>query len=79
MMRSVRLCFVLGGCSILDGIADNAPNPQSFNRVFLGSESIRVHRRRELDRYTCGHVTMVCTPYGSQWECSCAKVTFQRF
>ncbi|HSG64714.1 MAG TPA: hypothetical protein VLD39_06930, partial [Gammaproteobacteria bacterium] len=68
-MRTVLVCLLLGGCSLIDGVVDDgARNP---NRVFLGSDSVVVSMHDDLDRYTCGAQPMICDRAGSKWACSC--------
>jgi len=78
-MRVALLCFLLGGCSVLDEIADSGPTPQNLNRIYLSGESVRVNRWQDLDRYTCIRGTMVCTAYGAKWECRCSKFELAAF
>ena len=78
-MRVVFFCFLLGGCGVLDGIADASGGAYQSNRVYLGEDSIRVVSRSEMDRYTCGAKPMVCGSYGVKWECSCQIFSLTSF
>lgn len=74
-MRIVLLCVLVSGCSVLDHIAETANNPPPDNRVFLGSDAVRVKHRGQLDRYTCGREQLVCETVGSVYYCNCAAVS----
>jgi len=76
-MRTVLVCLLLSGCSLIDGVADGgAYNP---NRVYLGNDSIIVSMRADMDRYTCGEQALVCDAAGSKWMCSCSSFALVGF
>jgi len=77
-MRTVLLCLLVSGCSVLDGLADNAAYAPANNRVFLGSDTIFVKHRAAMDRYTCGRDHLVGESVGSSCYCSCETVTMVR-
>ena len=77
-MRTLLVCLLVSGCSILDGIADNAVTTPADNRVFLGGDTLHARHRAELDRYTCGREQLVCESAGSGFYCSCQTVTMTR-
>lgn len=70
-MRTVLVCLLLGGCGLVDGVADGGAHDP--NRVYLGSGSIILTARADMDRYTCGAQPMVCDAAGSRWMCSCSN------
>ena len=73
-MRLIIVCCLLSGCSVIDRIADSSPTANFVsNRVYLGSDSIHVKMRRDMDRYPCRAQAMICEPYGSMWECRCGS------
>jgi len=77
-MRTVLLCLLVSGCSMLDGIADNAAYAPSNNRVLLGSDTVFVKHRAAMDRYTCGREQLICESVGSSFYCRCETVTMVR-
>ena len=77
-MRTVLLCFLISGCSVLDGIADTATHAPSDNRVFLGGDTVFVKHRVAMDRYTCGRDQLVCESVGSSFYCNCQTISVVR-
>lgn len=73
-MRMALICFLLGGCSMIDGVSDGGGTVHGANRIDLGGESVFLSVRENLDRYTCGSQAMVCDSAGTKWECSCINV-----
>jgi hypothetical protein len=78
-MRLIIVCCLLSGCSVIDRIADSSPASYVSNRVYLGSDSIQLKTRRDMDRYSCRTQTMICEPYGATWECRCGTFALTQF
>ena len=74
-MRTVLVCLLLSGCSVIDGIADGST--YSLNRVYLGNDTIIVSMHDDLDRYTCGAQSLICDAAGTKWSCSCGSYAFR--
>ena len=77
-MRMVVLCLLVGGCSVLDGIADDTAYAPTDNRTFLGGDTVFVRHRAAIDRYTCGREQLVCDSVGSSFYCRCESVSLVR-
>lgn len=75
-MRIVLVCCLLGGCSLMDGVADSASTARSLNRIYIGGDTITISQREDMTRYTCGSLALVCDGAGAKWQCSCEYLSF---
>lgn len=71
----ITVFFVASGCSLLDQVASSSANAVSPGKINIAGTSITT-LRHEVDRYTCGSNTMVCTDVGVRLYCSCASMRF---
>lgn len=77
-MRMVLMCFLLGGCSLIDRVADGGGAARSYSRISVGGGSVVLSMREDLDRYSCSGQALVCDAVGSKWACSCEDVSLEQ-
>jgi hypothetical protein len=69
----VGIAALLAGCTLAQNLSLNAQasaTPSDGRIMLAGTQRITV-QQRDVQNYTCGNLTLLCTSWGKMYNCYC--------
>jgi hypothetical protein len=71
-LSALASCLTIEQIKARSSSAQTAAPAAAYDpRILLGPTQRVAVRRRDLENYTCGKLTMVCSAWGPSYECEC--------